>query len=161
ALRGDRLAVSAARVLVIDIGTSSVRAAVVRPDGTFAHDIARELLPDSPADGVVQFDAQAMTRVALETARAALDAAGSVDAVGISNQRASPIVWDRASGEPVGPGLGWQDLRTVGDCLALRAEHLRLAPNQSATKLKWLLDQFDPERARDLCFGTVDTWITW
>jgi glycerol kinase len=148
-------------VLVIDVGTSSVRAAVVRADATFADETSQELLPDCPSDGIVQFDATAMAAVALTTARAALDAAGPVDAVGISNQRASTIVWDRTTGEPVGPGIGWQDLRTIGDCLGLRAERLRFAPNQSATKLKWLLDQFDPGRDRDLCFGTVDTWITW
>ncbi len=148
-------------VLVIDVGTSSVRAAVVRDDATFAADIAQELLPDSPADGLVQFDARVMADASLEVARAALDAAGPVDAVGISNQRASTIVWDRATGEPVGPGLGWQDLRTIGACLTLRGEGLRLAPNASATKVQWLLDTFDADRNRDLCFGTVDTWIAW
>ena len=65
-------------------------------------------------------------RTALEMARAALAAAGPVDAVGISNQRASTVVWDRSTGAPIGPGIGWQDLRTVGDCLALRAEGLRV-----------------------------------
>jgi glycerol kinase len=149
------------RVLVLDVGTSSVRAAVVNDDTTFAADIAQELLPDSPADGLVEFDAVRMAAVCLDLGRAALEAAGPVDAVGISNQRASTIVWDRATGEPIGPGLGWQDLRTVGACLTLRADGLRLAPNQAATKVQWLLDTFDPDRSRDLCFGTVDTWVAW
>jgi glycerol kinase len=82
--------------------------------------------------------------------------------VGITNQRASTVVWDRATGAPVAPALGWQDLRTVVECITARAEHgLPLAPNQSATKLAWLLDQTDPGRERDLCFGTVDTWVAW
>jgi glycerol kinase len=147
------------QVLVIDVGTSSVRAAVVRDDGTFVCERGVEVLPDSPSDGIVEFDAREMARAALDTARAALDTAGAVDAVGISNQRASTVVWDRTSGAPVGPGIGWQDLRTVGTCLRLQSEGIRLAPNQSATKIAWLLDQFDPDRALDLCFGTVDTWI--
>jgi glycerol kinase len=84
-----------------------------------------------------------------------------VAAVGITNQRASTVVWDRATGEPVGPGLGWQDLRTVGDCLVWQAEGLRFAPNESATKVAHLLDAADPDRTRDLCVGTVDTWIAW
>ncbi|GIU90248.1 MAG: hypothetical protein KatS3mg010_1347 [Acidimicrobiia bacterium] len=109
----------------------------------------------------MQFDAARLAQVSLDVARAALEAAGPVEAVGISNQRASTIVWDRATGEPVGPGIGWQDLRTVGACLALRSEGLRLAPNLSATKLQWLLDTYDPGRDRDLCFGTVDTWLVW
>jgi glycerol kinase len=102
-----------------------------------------------------------MAAAALECARAALAAGGPVAAVGITNQRASTIVWDRTTGEPVGPGLGWQDLRTVGECLVLREQGLRVAPNASATKLAHLLDLADPDRSRDLCFGTVDTWIAW
>jgi glycerol kinase len=147
--------------LVVDAGTSGVRAAVVRDDGSFAAEAAREVLPSSPAGGLVEFDAAELASAALDVARAALDAGGPVDAVGISNQRASTVVWDRATGTPVGPALGWQDLRTVGACLALRAEGLRLAPNLSATKLQWLLDTSDPSRERDLCFGTVDTWLAW
>lgn len=152
---------STGQVLVVDVGTSSIRSAVVRSDATIAFEAAQELLPDTPAGGLVQFDAQEMAGACLDVARAALDAGGPVDAVGISNQRASTIVWDRATGEPVGPGLGWQDLRTIGACLALQADGFRFAPNASATKLQWLLDTCDPDRTRDLCFGTVDTWIAW
>src|SRR4051812_48528434 len=148
-------------ILVVDVGTSGVRAAIVRPDASVTHVHHRQVLPSSPAPGFVEFDATAMADAALDMARRALADGGPVEAVGIANQRASTIVWDRATGEPVGPGLGWQDLRTVGDCLVLQAEGLRLAPNMSATKLKHLLDLHDPDRSRDLCFGTVDTWITW
>jgi glycerol kinase len=148
-------------LLVIDVGTSSVRAVVVRPDGTIAVEHRRETLPDSPMAGLVEFDATVLAEAALDCARRALADGGPVDGVGIANQRASTIVWDAASGEPVGPGLGWQDLRTVGDCLVLQAEGIRLAPNLSATKVRHLLDQADPDRSRDLRFGTVDTWIAW
>ncbi|MCU1430037.1 MAG: glycerol kinase [Actinomycetia bacterium] len=151
----------AVTVLVIDAGTSGVRAAVVREDGSFVTDIAREVLPSSPAGGLVEFDAAEYAAAALDVARAALERSGPVDAVGISNQRASTVVWDRATGVPVGPALGWQDLRTVGSCLVLRGDGLKLAPNQSATKLQWLLDAYDPDRSRDLCFGTIDTWLAW
>jgi glycerol kinase len=148
-------------ILVVDVGTSSVRAAVVDGDARVEHEETRPLLPSSPAPGLVEFDPARMAATALEAARATLDVAGPVDAVGIANQRCSTIVWDRATGEPVGPGLGWQDLRTVGRCLELRGDDLRVAPNASATKLEWLLDQADPHRERDLCFGTVDTWMAW
>jgi len=102
-----------------------------------------------------------MATAALEAAQAALDEGGPVDAVGIANQRASTIVWDRATGEPVGPGVGWQDLRTAGMCIMLRDQGVRVAPNASATKLAFLLDMADADRTRDLCFGTVDTWMAW
>jgi glycerol kinase len=148
-------------ILVVDVGTSGVRAGVVGPDGTIDHVRHVEVLPASPAPGFVEFDAVAMASAVLEVASAALSASGPVAGVGIANQRASTIVWDRASGEPVGPGIGWQDLRTVGTCLALRDQGIRVAPNESATKLAMLLDLADPDRARDLCFGTVDTWVAW
>jgi glycerol kinase len=148
-------------ILVVDVGTSGVRSAVVRPDATVAAVHYRRVLPSSPAPGLVEFDPLALAEAALGVARAALAEGGPVAAVGITNQRASTIVWDRATGDPVGPGLGWQDLRTVGDCLVWQAEGLRFAPNESATKAAHLLDAADPDRTRDLCVGTVDTWIAW
>jgi glycerol kinase len=148
-------------ILVIDVGTSSVRAAVVDAEARIVAEHRQVALPDTPAGGLVEFDGTALATAVLALARAALDEHGPVEAVGIANQRASTLVWDRATGVPVGPGIGWQDLRTVGDCLVLQADGLRLAPNQSATKLAHLLDAHDPDRTRDLCFGTVDTWVAW
>jgi glycerol kinase len=147
--------------LVVDVGTSGVRAAVVRPDATVDSVHHLEVLPETPAVNFVQFDAARMAGAALEVARAALAEGGPVEAVGIANQRASTIVWDRVTGEPVAPGVSWQDLRTVGMCLALQEQGLKLAPTSSATKLAFLLDMVDPNRRRDLCFGTVDTWVAW
>jgi glycerol kinase len=149
-------------LLVVDVGTSSVRAAVVHPDATVAHEQLRPLLPDSPAPGMVEFDAALLAQTVLESARAALDAHGEpVEAVGITNQRGSTVLWDRATGAPVGPAIGWQDLRTIGTCLEQQANGFRFAPNTSATKIAYLLDAFDADRSRDLCFGTVDTWVAW
>jgi len=150
------------RVLVVDVGTSSIRVGVYDAGGAVRHNVERELLPETPSDGIVQFDARAMADVCLELATAALASAGPVDSVGISDQRGSTVVWDRVTGEPVGPGIGWQDLRTIGACLTLRAQGVRCSPNQSATKLQWLLEQLpDRGQARDLCFGTVETWVAW
>ncbi len=148
-------------ILVVDVGTSGVRAAVVAPDASVGHVHHREVLPSSPAPGFVEFDPAAMAAAALDVASAALAAGGPVQAVGIANQRASTVVWDRATGEPVAPGVGWQDLRTAGVCLMLRDQGIRLAPNVSATKAQFLLDLADPDRSRDLCVGTVDSWIAW
>ena len=152
-------------VLVVDVGTSGVRAAVVRPDASVEHVHHAPVLPDTPAPGLVEFDAAAMAGAVLAVARAALADGGPVAGVGIANQRASTIVWERATGSPLAPGIGWQDLRTVGTCLALQAEGIRLAPNASATKVMAILDEVDPDRERaergELCFGTVDTWVAW
>jgi glycerol kinase len=112
--------------------------------------------------GLVEFDACALADAAIDCARAALaDEGAPVAAVGIANQRGSTVVWDRATGEPVGPALGWQDLRTIGACFALKAEGYRMPPNLSATKVQHLLDEHDPDRTRDLCVGTVDSWLAW
>ncbi len=81
-------------ILVVDVGTSGVRAAIVRPDATVEHVHHREVLPSSPSPGFVEFDARAMADAALEVATAALADGGPVEAVGIANQRASTIVWD-------------------------------------------------------------------
>lgn len=147
-------------VLVVDAGTSRVRSIALRPDGTVAAEVHVEVLPSSPAPGLVEIDAVATADAARATARAVLDQVGRVDAVGITNQRASTIAWDSRTGEPVGPGIGWQDLRTVGRCLALQPEGIRLAPNASATKAEWLVANAEiaPEHLR---IGTVDTWLAW
>ncbi len=157
----------AAGVLAVDVGTSGVRAAVVDRAGAIVASCYRAALPTSPMVNFVEFDPLQQAEAALAVAHEALAAwgGGPVAAVGITNQRASTILWDRRSGVPVGPGVGWQDLRTVGMCLALQAQGLHLAPNASATKLAFLLDLADPDRSRsaagELAFGTVDTWLVW
>jgi glycerol kinase len=152
-------------VLVVDVGTSGVRAAIVRPDASVEHAHYAPVLPDSPAPGLVEFNASLMADAVVTVASEALREGGPVEAVGIANQRASSIVWERSTGKPLAPGIGWQDLRTVGTCLTLQAEGIRIAPNASATKLMAILDAVDPDRARaaagELCFGTVDSWVAW
>jgi glycerol kinase len=148
-------------ILVVDVGTSSVRSVVVDGDARIVAEHRRPLLPSSPAAGLVEFDAAAMADVVLDVARAAIDEVGTVAAVGVANQRGSAVVWDRATGAPLGPGIGWQDLRTVVRCLELRGSDVRVGPNHSATKFETLLDAADPHRTRDLCVGTVDSWVVW
>jgi glycerol kinase len=147
-------------VLVVDAGTSSVRVAVVR-GARIVLERRRALPPSTPAPGLVEFDAAALAATVLDLARSCIDEAGPAAAVGIANQRGSTVLWDRATGEPVAPALGWQDVRTVGRCLELRADGWRVAPNHSATKVEALLDGADPDRRRDLCVGTVDSWLAW
>ena len=148
-------------VLVVDLGTTSVRAAVVRPDASVACVHRRPVDVATPNPGFVELDPRAVADDALAVAQAALAEGGPVQAVGIADQRASTVLWDRATGQPVGPGIGWQDLRTAAMCLMLQERGLRLAPNASATKLAVLLDMADPDRSRDLAFGTLDTWLAW
>ena len=132
-------------VLVIDAGTSSLRVAEVLESGEILARRSVPSHPDRPADGLAELDAQKLAASALEMAADVLgemrSAGREAQAIGIANQRATTVLWDRSTGLPVGPALSWQDLRTLGDCLVLQAEGLRLAPNESATKLAWLLGQ--------------------
>lgn len=147
-------------VLVVDVGTSVVRSALVHPDATVEVVEHLAAAPSRPSPGVVEIDGGRLGEAVLAAARSAARR-GGVEAVAVAAQRASTLLWDRATGEPVGPGIGWQDLRTTGRCIELRQKGHRVAPNQSATKLAYLLDRYDPRRERDLCFGTIDAWTAW
>ncbi len=148
------------RALVLDIGTTSIRAAVVGVDGSVSHVHQRALSVTSPQPGEVELDGVEIGNFALELARAVIAEAGPCDVVGITNQRATTVVFDATTNLPVGPVLGWQDLRTVIDCLVLQGSGLRLAPNQSATKATWLMKQTTVPR-ENLRFATIETYVAW
>lgn len=150
-------------IAVLDAGSSSVRALMVRDDGTIAAQTARPTLPSTPAPGLVEVDGELLAGAALECLEE-VGASGAV-ALGITTQRATTFVWERDRGKPLAPGLGWQDLRTVGTCIALGFEGTFVAPNASVSKLAFLLDTLPHSRARardgEVMFGTPDTWLAW
>jgi glycerol kinase len=147
-------------ILVVDAGTSSTRTAVVTPGGQIIREVRTSTPVMTPSPGLVEFDAAAL---AANVLRSALEvcAGQQIAAVGVTSQRASTVLWDRATGEPVGPGIGWQDNRTTQTCVDLADDGIRLAPNQSPTKAAWLWDAVDAGRHRDLCTGTIDSWLVW
>lgn len=147
------------RALALDIGSTSIRCAVVDETGTVSHVHQRIIPVHSPTPGFVEYDARHIANVAVELAHATNDA-GRIDVVGVTNQRATTVVFDQRTGEPVGPAISWQDLRTVFECLELQREGIFLAPNQSVTKAAWLL-RATPRDHRDLRVATLDAWITW
>lgn len=150
-------------VLVVDVGTSSVRTALVDAAGAVTRVRQAALAASTPAPGMVELDAAHLASTVRELAGATAAEAGPVAGVGVATQRATAVVWERASGAPVAPAIGWQDLRTVLTCLTLQADGIHLAPNMSATKVAAILDEVDPDRRRggELCFGTLDSWIAW
>ena len=166
-------------ILAIDQGTTSSRAilfdAALRPVAT-----AQEEFPQSyPQPGWVEHDPADLWSTVAATARAVIEKAGikatGIAAIGITNQRETTLLWDRATGQPLAPAIVWQDRRTAPLCSALKdAGHepmitartgLLLDPYFSGTKLKWLLDSIPDARARasrgELAFGTVDSWLIW
>lgn len=149
------------KFLVVDAGTSSVRASVIDSSTQVLSEHVRAQLPSSPSDGLVEFDAAAMASGALAVATDALDVAGPVEAMAVVNQRGSTVVWNSNTGEPVAPGLGWQDIRTVGRCLELKADGIDLAPNQTATKIEAILAGVESGATDQFVAGTVDSWLVW
>ncbi|ESW60130.1 MAG: glycerol kinase [Rhodobacter sp. CACIA14H1] len=166
-------------ILAIDQGTTSSRA-IIFDAGLKVRAVAQEEFPQHyPASGWVEHDPSDLWSTVAGTARAAIEKAGigadSIAAIGITNQRETTLIWDRATGEPIHRAIVWQDRRTADTCAALKsAGHeamitartgLLLDPYFSGTKIKWLLDHVPGARARaargELAFGTVDTFLIW
>ena len=166
-------------VLAIDQGTTSSRAILFDHSGSLVGVAQREHRQFFPQPGWVEHDAvEIRGNVALLIA-GALEKAGAVAAdvaaVGITNQRETAIVWDRATGEPIAPAIVWQDTRTQAMVDRLAADGgvdrfrqqtgLPLSTYSSATKIAWLLDEIPGARERaergELLFGTPDCWVLW
>jgi glycerol kinase len=172
--------VSAARyVLALDQGTTSSRSLLFDARGRVIAQSQREFTQHFPRPGWVEHDAleiwESQRATMLDALRRAQATPRDIAAVGISNQRETTVLWERASGEPVAPAIVWQDRRTAAACEQLRAAGLEpeistltgllLDPYFSGTKLAWLLDQVPGARARaaagELCFGTVESWLIY
>ena len=166
-------------VMALDQGTTSSRAIVFDRDGRIKGVDQREFKQHYPKPGWVEHDPAEIWESQLAVLHGAMEKAGirssQVAAIGITNQRETTVVWDRATGEPVYPAIVWQDRRTAAYCRGLiegghepaatERTGLRFDPYFSGTKLKWILDNSDGARARaasgDILFGTLDTWLLW
>ncbi len=166
-------------ILAIDQGTTSTRAIVFDEAMRIAGMAQQEFPQHFPRDGWVEHAPEDLWQTVLATCRQALAkadvAATQVAGIGITNQRETVLVWEKATGEPLGRAIVWQDRRTADLCAELRAagheplftekSGLLLDPYFSGTKLAWILDNNHGARARaergELLFGTVDTWLIW
>ena len=166
-------------LLALDEGTTSARAALY--DAT-AQRIALESVQfnlNYPEPGWVEVDADVVWGAQLAAARRVLDVskieAREIAAIGITNQRETTVVWEAATGRPVGPAIVWQCRRTARFCEELAAgPHKQMIEGRtglvidayfSGSKLRWILDRVENGRARadsgELLFGTIDTWLIW
>jgi glycerol kinase len=166
-------------ILAIDQGTTSSRAMLFDRDGRPAGQAQKELPQHFPKPGWVEHDPEDIWRDTLAVIEGALADGGTtveeVAAIGITNQRETTLLWDRASGQPIHKAIVWQDRRTAALCDRLRREGheplaqeragLLLDPYFSASKLAWLLDNVASARDRagrgELAFGTVDCFLLW
>ena len=175
---GRNRAMDGKLVLALDQGTTSSRTVAFDRDGRVVAMAQREFAQHYPRPGWVEHEAGEIWETQLATLEEVVAKVGRerVVAIGITNQRETTVVWDRATGQPVHRAIVWQDRRTAGKCAELKAKAgveemvrgktgLRLDPYFSGTKLGWLLESEAglAERARegDLCFGTVDAWLIW
>ena len=166
-------------VLALDQGTTSSRAIVFDEAGSMIAVAQREFQQIFPRPGWVEHDPVEIWDSQLAVAREALAKAGltasDVTALGITNQRETTVVWDRATGTPLGNAIVWQDRRTADECERLKRQGIEplfrqrtglvLDPYFSGTKLAWMLDHISGAReaaeSGRLAFGTVDSWLIW
>jgi glycerol kinase len=163
------------QILAIDQGTTSSRAIVFDAHHRPVARAQQEFAQHFPQAGWVEHDPAEIWASVRATVQGALDRAGPVAAIGITNQRETVVIWDRATGQPIHRALVWQDRRTAETCARLRAEGvepmitgrtgLLLDPYFSATKAGWLLDHVPGARARaeagQLAMGTIDSFLIW
>jgi glycerol kinase len=168
-----------AYILAMDQGTTSCRAIVFDGGGEVVAVAQQEFEQIFPQPGWVEHDPQEIWRTQLDVSEAALHkaalAARDVAAIGITNQRETTVVWDRATGEPIHNAIVWQDRRTAPVCDKLKAQGLERSVRDktglvidayfSGTKAAWLLDHVPGARERaergELAFGTIDSWLVW
>lgn len=166
-------------LMALDQGTSSTRTLILDTHGQIKAMSQLALPQHFPQPGWVEHDASQIWQHQKSTMQTALQQSGltakDIAAIGITNQRETVVLWDRATGQPLGPALVWQDRRTEALCQTLKAQGhetmvkaktgLLLDPYFSGTKMKWLLDHYDPQRERakrgELALGTMDTWLLW
>ena len=166
-------------VLALDQGTTSSRAILYDNQGTPVASAQKEFRQQFPQPGWVEHDANEIWASQHEVMLSAIAKASAtpeqIAAIGITNQRETTVLWDRATGKPIANAILWQDRRTAGLCDALKAEGKAALIQQktglvidayfSGTKLKWLLDNVPSARKRaengELAFGTIDAWLIW
>jgi glycerol kinase len=166
-------------ILAFDQGTTSSRAIVFDRGGNIRHVAQKEFRQIFPQPGWVEHDAREIWSTQIGVAGEALAGAGlkasDIAAIGVTNQRETTVVWDRATGQPIHNAIVWQDRRTAADCERLRAAGhepvfqqktgLLLDSYFSGTKVRWLLDNVEGAREKaergELAFGTIDSWLVW
>ena len=166
-------------ILALDQGTTSSRSLVFDHAGHIVALAQKEFTQHYPQPGWVEHDPEEILATQLATARDAVAQAGltmaDIAGIGITNQRETAVVWDRATGKAIHNAIVWQDRRTADYCDGLRREGhtedirqrtgLEIDAYFSGTKVRWILDHVDGARSRaergELAFGTIDSWLIW
>lgn len=166
-------------ILALDQGTTSSRAIIFDHDGNIAGIAQQEFRQIFPQPGWVEHDAEEIWQTQLQVAKDVLERSNitpaQIAAIGITNQRETTVVWEKATGKPIYNAIVWQDRRTANFCDQLREEGYTTLLQQktglvidayfSATKIRWILDNVPGARQKaangELCCGTIDAWLLW
>ena len=166
-------------ILALDQGTTSSRALLFNRNGEILASAQREFAQHFPQPGWVEHDAMEIWQSQRDVAAGAIAksafTATDIAAIGITNQRETTVLWDRATGNPIAPAIVWQDRRTAEFCETLKREGFEATIREktglvvdayfSGTKLNWLLQHIPGARQRalrgELAFGTIDSWLIW
>jgi len=169
----------ASYIIALDQGTTSSRAVLLDDKAIIRHISQQEFRQIFPQSGWVEHDAAEILRTQMGVLTNAIHGANisaqSIAAIGITNQRETTVIWDRATGAPIHNAIVWQDKRTAQICEQLKSKGLQdyvkdntglvIDSYFSATKIKWILDNVPGARAKaekgELAFGTIDTWLIW
>src|SRR5262249_2508120 len=156
------MAASSPLVVALDAGTTGVRALVVDEAGHVVAERYQETLPDHPGPGLVEHDTEALWAAVVRVLGDALAQTGpkGVRGLGITTERGTAIVWERASGRAAHPAISWSDARAEARCDELMSQGVLVSPLMAASKLEWILDRVDADRSavesgRLVC-GTLD-----
>lgn len=160
-------------VLVLDIGTTGVKALIFSPKKKLVEKFYKKITKDIRPGGIVEQDPDEILRSSIEVITKAITFAKENDhnlsSVGITNQRETTIIWNKKTGRPIHPAIVWEDVRTKVICNAFGGQErervsgltgLAIDTYFSATKIKWILDNYEGG-IKDLLFGTVDSWMMW
>ena len=166
-------------LMAIDQGTTSTRAIIFNKKGQILAQAQQEFQQFFPQDGWVEHDPEEIYQSVIAVCQQALKTAqleaSQIASIGITNQRETTVLWDKATSQAIYPAIVWQDRRTADYCAGLKAQGLEaqvsektgllLDPYFSATKLKWILDEVPGARERaekgELAFGTIDCYLLW
>lgn len=166
-------------ILALDQGTTSSRAIIFDHNGAIITTAQKEFTQIFPQPGWVEHDPMEIWSTQLGVAAEAISKAGlkpvDIEAIGITNQRETTVVWERSTGKPIYNAIVWQDRRTAAFCDELKSRQVENVIRQSTglvidayfsgTKIRWILDNVQGAREKadkgELCFGTIDTWLLW
>ncbi|MGD2169597.1 MAG: glycerol kinase GlpK [Chlamydiota bacterium] len=158
-------------VLAMDQGTTSCRSIIFDENGSPICVFQKKIQQFFPKPGFIEQDPLEIINTQVTTAQEAIKVVGlnKVKAIGIANQRETTILWNKKTGKPLMNAIVWQDRRTHSICKSLKSHEslihektgLLLDPYFSATKIKWILDNYKIENIQDIAFGTIDSWLVW